>query len=306
MPGIGRSHLRLVDVRRVFQLIGEIRDLEGEALLQQQRVIDGIGELLGIWIGFYTQFENFTATEDVRAGNPLITGDFGDTKVTRWVQHWAENHKLRDDPLIDASVRINRRIVAGSRAELTDLKAYWKSEIYRSFHDATGRHGGDALVCFFRKRNPSRATGIALHRQPEDRAFTQRERDILRLFTIELYRLYRDGRLAPNDDQPHLSPRLRQVFKELLTGKDARQIADELGVSRRTIDDYLLNIYKKFDVRHRAELMARFIDQGKGGRANRSFPWNAPEQKDHPKSRSTRTGGPAGNGGNSSSPKRIR
>ena len=263
MPAIGRTHLRILDIRRVFHLIGEIRELEQQPLLQRQRVVDGIGELLHAWIGFYTEFDNFTDTEKVRASRPLFTGCFEDTKVTRWLQYWAEHHKLREDPLIDACVRIPRGIVAGTRGELTDLKAYWQSDMYRSCHDFTGRDGGDALVCFFRKRDPGRASGIALHREAKDRAYTDRERNMLRLFAIELYRLYRDGKLAPEDDSPNLSPRQQQVLKGMLAGRDTQGIADDLGVSRRTIDEYTLAVYEKFGVQHRGELMAKFIGDGK-------------------------------------------
>jgi DNA-binding CsgD family transcriptional regulator len=56
-----------------------------------------------------------------------------------------------------------------------------------------------------------------------------------------------------------LSPRERQVMMFLIDGNSRKEIAAKMGLSPHTLTDYLKEIYRKFEVRSRAELLAKFI-----------------------------------------------
>jgi DNA-binding CsgD family transcriptional regulator len=56
-----------------------------------------------------------------------------------------------------------------------------------------------------------------------------------------------------------LSPRERQVMLFLLEGNSRKEMAAKMGLSPHTLTDYLKEIYRKFGVRSRAELLAKFI-----------------------------------------------
>ena len=45
----------------------------------------------------------------------------------------------------------------------------------------------------------------------------------------------------------------------MLHGASEKAIASQLGLSRHTVHDYVKQIYRRFDVSSRAELLARFI-----------------------------------------------
>jgi DNA-binding CsgD family transcriptional regulator len=56
-----------------------------------------------------------------------------------------------------------------------------------------------------------------------------------------------------------LSERVRQTLEGLLGGDSEKQIALKLGVSRHTVHVYVKQLYKRFGVNSRGELLARFV-----------------------------------------------
>src|SRR5690349_15324825 len=57
-----------------------------------------------------------------------------------------------------------------------------------------------------------------------------------------------------------LTPREREVVKLLLQGKSNKLIALSLGISRRTVEFHLNNVYAKFQVGSRVELILRLVN----------------------------------------------
>src|SRR4051812_41865564 len=77
-----------------------------------------------------------------------------------------------------------------------------------------------------------------------------------------------DGRPGGNGAAPShsvianltgLSPRMRQTLGFLIKGDSERQISLKLGISQHTVHVYVRQLYKRFDVSSRGELLARFI-----------------------------------------------
>jgi DNA-binding NarL/FixJ family response regulator len=56
-----------------------------------------------------------------------------------------------------------------------------------------------------------------------------------------------------------LSKRLRETLSLLLDGGSEKEVAQELGLSTRTVHEYIVMIYKHFRVSSRAQLLAYFI-----------------------------------------------
>ncbi|MDB5295354.1 MAG: Transcriptional regulator, LuxR family protein [Phycisphaerales bacterium] len=63
----------------------------------------------------------------------------------------------------------------------------------------------------------------------------------------------------PGDPLVPLSPRARQKLDRLLCGDSEKQVARHLGLSRHTVHVYEKTLYRKFDVRSRGELLAKFV-----------------------------------------------
>jgi DNA-binding CsgD family transcriptional regulator len=60
-------------------------------------------------------------------------------------------------------------------------------------------------------------------------------------------------------DGKELSPRLRQTLQSLLAGDSEKQAAAKLGVSQNTVHVYVKQLYRKFDVNSRGELLAKWV-----------------------------------------------
>jgi DNA-binding CsgD family transcriptional regulator len=98
---------------------------------------------------------------------------------------------------------------------------------------------------------------ICLHRGLRDRRFGKREEEMIRIFFRELRPILLAEQQCPA--RARLSPRERDVLRHLLDGQAPKQIARALNLSVFTVRDYVKEIYSKFKVHGRDELMARFI-----------------------------------------------
>ena len=99
-----------------------------------------------------------------------------------------------------------------------------------------------------------------LHRRVGARDFTPRECRLLHLLHDELGRLI-GPTLAPaaGAGPVSLSPRLRQTLALLLQGESEKSIAARLGLRPLTVHKYISELYRKYGVTSRAELLAHFI-----------------------------------------------
>jgi DNA-binding NarL/FixJ family response regulator len=59
-------------------------------------------------------------------------------------------------------------------------------------------------------------------------------------------------------EQAHLPPRLRQTLGYLLEGCNEKETAERLGISPYTAHDYVKELYRRFQVRTRAQLLAKW------------------------------------------------
>ena len=99
---------------------------------------------------------------------------------------------------------------------------------------------------------------LGLHREWGDRPFTPSEHRMVRIFHVELARLWRRDVLRragePGSDLP---PRLNQTLTELLKGASEKQIAAKLKLSPHTIHNYVKALHQRFGVSSRGELLAK-------------------------------------------------
>lgn len=58
-----------------------------------------------------------------------------------------------------------------------------------------------------------------------------------------------------------LSNRQKQCIEHLLKGQTAREIANQLNLSHRTIEHYIELLKIKFDCRNKVQLVCRIIQQ---------------------------------------------
>ena len=66
---------------------------------------------------------------------------------------------------------------------------------------------------------------------------------------------------SPQPDQGRLPLRLRRTLGHLLRGESEKEIARTLGLSQHTVHEYVGQLYRHFNVRSRAELMALWVGE---------------------------------------------
>lgn len=65
-------------------------------------------------------------------------------------------------------------------------------------------------------------------------------------------------RTKPATETEALTPRENEILGLVAKGFQAKEVADELGISPRTVQTHIRNIYEKLHVRSRVEALARF------------------------------------------------
>jgi DNA-binding NarL/FixJ family response regulator len=108
--------------------------------------------------------------------------------------------------------------------------------------------------------SPSAIYGWALHRASDDRPFGSYERRLLHMFHHQLARYVGTAiSWEPDGGFSGLPVRLRQTLICLLEGDSEKQAAAHLGLSRSTAHGYVAELYRRFAVNTRAELLVRCL-----------------------------------------------
>jgi DNA-binding CsgD family transcriptional regulator len=148
--------------------------------------------------------------------------------------------------------------VTAARAELSDDTSYHAAPYYRDFR----RHlDCDDFVVSIRVVDvPRRPEAISIDRPHGAARFGPREVALLKLLHDEIAPLV-GVRLATEDHlcREGLSKRLNETLSLLLEGNSEKEAAQRLGLSARTVHDYVTTLYEHFRVCSRAELLAYFI-----------------------------------------------
>jgi DNA-binding NarL/FixJ family response regulator len=67
---------------------------------------------------------------------------------------------------------------------------------------------------------------------------------------------------APADRLAPLTPRERQVFERVARGETHREIGEQLGIGKKSVDTYRARVYQKLGIASRAELVSVALDAG--------------------------------------------
>jgi DNA-binding NarL/FixJ family response regulator len=73
---------------------------------------------------------------------------------------------------------------------------------------------------------------------------------------------YRRMALEPQTDAPVLTDRETAVLRQVATGRTARQIADALVISHRTVENHVQSTLRKLQLHNRVELARYAIEHG--------------------------------------------
>jgi DNA-binding CsgD family transcriptional regulator len=121
------------------------------------------------------------------------------------------------------------------------------------FHSST-------IVSIARGRGDEAPTVIALGRDTGRPGFTHCHLKLIHVMHRALP--IADGPRDMQDQKSHLPPREASVLEQLKEGLSEKQIAAELKLSQHTIHTYVKNIYRRFGVTSRSQLLSLWLQRG--------------------------------------------
>jgi DNA-binding NarL/FixJ family response regulator len=240
------AKLKLRDVRAAFRLVGEIRELGADPSKWRPHLVRRLSQML--------RAEIVTSSElhfrRLRAGGTKVL-DIGwgtDAGGAVW------EIRTEQDQARPETYMLSFRTDA-DHPEHDD-----QNILVRPVQSVYG--GQSFILSQYPLPHISAVDQLGVHRAWGEDPFTPAEHRLVRLFHVELGRLWKHDALKQAQD-PHieLPPRLKQTLEALATGHSEKQIALKLKLSPHTIHNYVKALHQRFEVSSRGELLARVNTQ---------------------------------------------
>lgn len=256
------QRVRIKDVRGIYRLLGECRELGRDPDAWQRHMFIGLCRLVRAQVGI-------GGPATLNRGVPVP--DFANARDTGWTDARARTRYLEfagsdeagREVTLAAISRLNqppRPLITRRRAQFVDDVEWYGSVSFNEYRRPAGldHHVLSVAALPLSDRGEAQVHGITLHRALGDPPFGTREVRMVRLFHHELRpMLGRELLLARRPiNPPTLPPRLRQVLAGLLEGDSEKIIARRLGLSPHTVHEHVKRLHRRFNVQSRAELLA--------------------------------------------------
>ena len=273
---MGKSQrLREVEVRGVFRLLSDLREMRHDRPAMHQHLAETLCELVGATGGFAADVVGWQPTSAgknsrSKLGVRSFTGTRQGFDVVRQVMGGlATNNNLLDDPTFAVGVKYQNPVESLScRRIMSDTPISDFPVFAQVTHESKYV---DHLIGWFQKQINADGTptgdtfGVSMQRYGKGgKLFAGREESLVKLVFEELRWLYTTGRLDPPPGAVAaeiLPPRLKQVLDGLMRGKAPKQIALELNLSTLTVRDHIRRLYRRMKVNGRDELMTHFTSR---------------------------------------------
>ena len=248
-------------MRQALRLVGECRDLGSDAREWFAHACNGARQLLGakVVMGTIASAEGF----DLVSRLPLVLSVGWDSPAQEAA---AMSYMAGDAHLSDPSFQRYQQI-ARPNIILRPLRLVSRRAIETSEYHAFRRSMGVEDIIFSQRHTANRRATFLFSPQGEagGRPFRTRDVKLMRLLHDELSLLVgnvlADGFVDPLAGLP---PRHRQTLTLLLTGDSEKMMALRMGISRHTVHEYVVELYRYFRVNSRAGLMALCRQRGIG------------------------------------------
>ena len=165
---------------------------------------------------------------------------------------------------------------------INDEEFYAHPDTKRFYLDLGGDH---FLHSEFVSLSIGKIVGLLVYRAVGEPPFGRREQRMLKLFHLEMARMWKSELAVPDDYKVReLTPRQKQVLWMLCSGDGEQQIADRLSISLHTVHDHVKALHKHFDVGSRAELLVKVLRTPQRPLGEMGMPaarWTITSRKDH-------------------------
>jgi DNA-binding CsgD family transcriptional regulator len=248
------DRLRLADLRRAAELLGEIVELGGDASVWRPHFLNGVRKLLGANVALSMDSEGAVPGGQMTLVAPLDVGWDSDEVRTRFYQYFSRG-EVQEDPaaIVLFGTMLRVRFLTARRRDMVDDRTWYAAP---SVYEARRSGNVDDYVCSCVALAPGLLQGFIVYRPWGDQPFEVRHRRLARFVHLLLLRalLARGTDPSASTDLDDLSPRLRQTLELIVAGDSIKHIAMKLGISHHTVNDYIKVLYKRAGVGSRTEL----------------------------------------------------
>ena len=260
------AELTLQDVSAVIRLVREVCDRWDDPAVWREHLLHGACRLLDGNVGMMVADASSPENRFVHPTTVALVGVAGpmralaDSAMVRLKSRTYD--EVSRDVLPGLATLYGHMLRQGwataAQAELSDDASYHAAPYYVDFR----RHldCDDYIVSIRVMDVPRRPEAISIDRPHGAARFGPREVALLKLLHDEVVPLI-GVRLATEAHlcRDGLSKRLKETLSLLLEGRSEKEAARRLGLSARTVHDYVTALYGHFRVSSRPELLAYFI-----------------------------------------------
>ena len=247
------DRLKLSDVRRVFRLVGEIRELGADPEKWRPHMVLALRKLMDaeVVVSSEIHFHKIKTTGAMKVFD-IGWGSDPDGKV--WKIHTEREDEKPENFWVAAATSAP---AAGAGAAVNGQKDAEEEELVPVKPTEKVRGGRYLILSQYALPHAGVVDQLGLHRAWDGEAFEPCHHRLVRLFHVELGRLWKkDAIRRAKDPATALPPRLSQTLNELLAGSSEKQIAHKLELSRHTVHNYVKALHQRFGVSSRGELLA--------------------------------------------------
>jgi DNA-binding CsgD family transcriptional regulator len=255
------GRLRLSELRNAYRLIHECRDLGHDPAAWTRHAVEQLTRLAGAQVGVVAEFR---PTEPAELPGARVFHDHGWSSPRHrayWFDHDVRNREYVQAPTFQLFATLPGLLKTRRREQLVGDAEWYRSAEFQDMHRllelddllVSGRVTNTDPLCLF---------GLVLFRPLGAKRHGERERRLVHLFHHELARYVGTALALEHGGAPALSPRLQQTLECLLEGDGEKQVAARLGLSRHTVHEYVGQLYRRFGVCSRPELLALCLRVG--------------------------------------------
>ncbi len=248
--------MKLSDVREIFRILGDARDLRHDPEAQEKLIVDEMVRILDADFGHALRYDNFRPNKKAVITHTVF-GSTQDPYVMSYIRQWGRSRYVHTDPIKPHAWKHRGPVCTISRSMFL---TYQELRPYRLFTDMIEpARLNDAIMTFFRYPGTDQTRGYTFIRTLDKKEFNARELRLAHLLIRELRPLCINGVLEPVNIFSLLPGRLADISRDLTTGLSQKQIAEKRHLSYETVRSYTKQLYGRLGVSSREALMAKLM-----------------------------------------------
>lgn len=241
------AKLQLHDVRAIFRLIGDLRTIGSDPSRWRTEMVCRLRKLFDAAIVVSSEVHVLTIPGQPKNGNLRVI-DVGwgcDESDEVWQIH-TDTEARPEQFMLEL---LPDHVPCGPANATSDVPVLPTIPL---------RGGRTFVLSQFPLPHLGAVDQLGIHKDTTQSHFTAAQHRLIRMFHVELGRLWRSDALdRARDPNSALPPRLAQTLAALQAGCSEKEVSLRLGISKHTVHNYVKALHQRLGVSSRGELLAK-------------------------------------------------